>query len=86
MTRGSYSTALVEVFMNDILAENTYFTNHLGWTGHKIMVLKPTNKYKIIQQWHNFESILNNFLHHQTLYCKGFLNIIFYGAENKKNG
>ena len=50
------------------------------------MVLKPTNKYKIIQQWHNFESILNNFLHHQTLYCKGFLNIIFYGAENKKNG
>ena len=50
------------------------------------MVLKPTNKYKITQQWHNFESILNNFLHHQTLYCKGFLNIIFYGAENKKNG
>ena len=50
------------------------------------MVLKPTNKYKIIQQWHNFENILNNFLHHQTLYCKGFLNIIFYGAENKKNG
>ena len=50
------------------------------------MVLKPTNNYKIIQQWHNFENILNNFLHHQTLYCKGFLNIIFYGAENKKNG
>ena len=50
------------------------------------MVLKPTNKYKIIQQWHNFENILNNFLHHQTLYCKGVLNIIFYGAENKKNG
>ena len=48
-TRDSYFTLLVEVFTNLILVENTNFTNHLGRTEHKIMVLKPANKYKIIR-------------------------------------
>ena len=32
MTRDFYFTILVEVFMNHISAENTYFTNHVEWT------------------------------------------------------
>ena len=39
---------LVEDFTNHILAENKYFTNHIECTEHKIMVLKPANKYQII--------------------------------------
>ena len=38
---------LVEDFTNHILAENKYFTNHIECTEHKIMVLKPANKYQI---------------------------------------
>ena len=33
-----YSTILVEVFTNHILAENTSFTNRMELTEHKIMV------------------------------------------------
>ena len=33
--------------MNEILAENTYFTNRIE-TKHKIMVLKPANNIKNI--------------------------------------
>ena len=43
----SYFTILVERFTNYILAENTYFTNLMQWTEHKIMVLKPSDKYRI---------------------------------------
>ena len=50
MTCDLYFTILVEVFMNHILAENMYLTNHREWTEHKIMVLKPTIKYQIIWQ------------------------------------
>ena len=68
-THDLYFMILVGVFMNHVLTENTYFTNHLEWTKHKIMVLKPASKYKIIWQCHNFENIfINNFLHHQILY------------------
>ena len=68
-TRDSYFTILVEVFTNYILAENTNFTNHSGWTEHKIMVLKTANKNKIIRQRHNFENIfIDNFLYHPILY------------------
>ena len=59
---------LAEVFTNHILAKKTYITNHLAWTEHKIMVLKPANKYKIICQFHNFENFLiNDSLHHPML-------------------
>ena len=68
-TRDSYFTILVEVFTNHILAENTNFTNQIGWTEHEIMVLKPANKYKIIWQCHNFENIfIDDLLHHPILY------------------
>ena len=50
MTHDSYFTILVEVFMNHMLAESTYFTNHIEWTEHKIMAIKYANKNKIIQQ------------------------------------
>ena len=69
MTRDLYFTILVEFFTNHILEENTNFTNHLGWTEQKIMVLKPANKYKIIWQWHDFENIfVDNFLPDPILY------------------
>ena len=68
-TCGLYFMILVEVFTNHFLAENTHFMNHLGWTEHEIMVLKPANKCKIIWQCHNFENILiDDFLHHPILY------------------
>ena len=38
---------IVERFTNYILAENTYFTNLMQWREHKIMVLKPSDKYRI---------------------------------------
>ena len=67
-THDSYFTILAEVFTNHILAEKTYITNHLAWTEHKTMVLKPANKYKIIRQFHNFENFLiNDSLHHPML-------------------
>ena len=41
----------------------------LGWTEHKIIVLKPENEYKIFQQCDNFENILiDDFQHHTILY------------------
>ena len=58
MTRDSYFTFLVKVFRNHIVAEIVYFTNHTGWTEHKIVVLKPANKYQVICQCHNFKNIL----------------------------
>ena len=42
-------TILVEVFTNLILAGSTYFTNHIEWTEHKIMVIKSANN-QIIQE------------------------------------
>ena len=53
-TRDSYFTILVEVFTNHMLAESTYFTNHIDWTEHKIMAIKSANKNKIIQQLAQF--------------------------------
>ena len=64
MTCDSNFTIFAEVFTNHTLAENTYFTNHVQWTEHKIM-LKPACKYQIIQQCHNFKNIvIKIFLHH----------------------
>ena len=63
-TRDSYSMILVEVLTNHILAKNTYFTNHIELTEHKIIVLKPGNKYQIIWQFHYFKNIVfENFQH-----------------------
>ena len=76
MTRDSYFTVLVEVFTIHILAEDTYFTNHVEWTEHKTMVLKPTNKYQIIRQQRFATSTI-------SLSSKSFVNI-FYWAENNK--
>ena len=39
MTRDLHFMILVEVFTNHILTENRYFTNHIGRTENKIMVL-----------------------------------------------
>ena len=48
MTHDSYFTILVEFLTNCILAKNTYFTNHVERTEHKITALKPSNEYQII--------------------------------------
>ena len=53
-TCDSYLTILFKVFMNHILAENTYFVNPIMSTKHKIMVLKPEDKYQTIWQSYNF--------------------------------
>ena len=55
-------------FANHILAENTYFLNHIEWTEHKIMVLQPANKYQIIWKCYNFKIIFMDNFHHQFLY------------------
>ena len=47
-THVSYFMILLEVFMNHILAECTYFTNHMEWTEHIIMVAKFVNRNQII--------------------------------------
>ena len=66
-TRDSYFTIIVEVFANHILAGNIYFTNHIQWIEHKIM-LKLANNYQIIQQCHNFKNtLIKNFQHHPFL-------------------
>ena len=39
-TRNSHFTILVEVFTNNVSAENTYFTNHIKRAEHKIMGFK----------------------------------------------
>ena len=49
------------------------FLNYIVWTEHKILVLKLANKYRIIQQYHNFENIfIDNFHHHPFLYWASF--------------
>ena len=55
-------------FYESVLAER--HISRITWREqHKIMVLKPAHKNKIIGQCHNFKNILiNNFLHHPILY------------------
>ena len=78
-TRDSYFTNGVGVFTNHILAENTYFTNKREWTDHKIMVLKPENKYQIIRQRHISRNILiTDFQHHLFLCWAKVVNIKFF--------
>ena len=75
---------LVDVFTNHILVENTYFINHIGWTEHKIMVLKPAIKYQIVQHCNNFKRnsyqwFPSSFI---SLMSKSFVRFIFYGGAN----
>ena len=72
---------LVEVFVNHIPVENTYFTNHIEWTEYMIIVLKPANKYQIIGHCHSFRTILVD----DFFMNKYFVNITFYGTENDKS-
>lgn len=56
-------------FTNHILAESKYFTNHIKWTEHSIMVLNPANKRQIIWQYRSFKSIFIDSFHlHPFLY------------------
>ena len=65
--------------MNHILVENTYFTNHIEWTKHKIMF-----KYQIF----GIVIILKTFLLaissiiHFFLLSKNFVKNIFHRAED----
>ena len=69
MTHDLHFMILVEVFKNHILAENTYFMNHIERTEHKIIVLKHANKYQIVWQCHSFKNILiNDFQDYPFLY------------------
>ena len=78
-TRDIYFMILVQVFMNHILVENTYFTNHIEWTKHKIMF-----KYQIF----GIAIILKTFLLaissiiHFFLLSKNFVKNIFHRAED----
>ena len=84
-TRDSFYTMLGEVFLNRILAESTYFTNHVEWTEHKIMASKLANTYQIIWQCHSFKStLIHYFQYHPFLYKASFGSIIFYRAKNNK--
>lgn len=42
--RDSYLTILVKAFMNNILAENTYFTNHKEWRKKQKIMANKTCK------------------------------------------
>ena len=83
MVHDSYFT--VEVFTNHILAENTYFTNRMGWIEHKIMVLTLANKCQNIPPCHNFKNIVfDYFYHHASLHgAKSFVNIFRELNTNK---
>ena len=75
-THDSDFTILVEVFMNHISAENTYFTNHIEWTNHKIMAFKSANRYQIIRQ-----SLLSMISIIISLSSKSYVNIIFLWCQ-----
>ena len=89
MTHDSYFTILIEVFMNHISAENSNFRYHIERTEHKIMILKPANKYQIIQRCHNFKNILiDNFQYHPFLYqteltIKTFIYCLIYSGARE---
>ena len=44
--------------------------NHIEETEHKVMVLKPANKYQIIRQSHTFKNILIDNVHHHPFLCR----------------
>ena len=50
------------------------------------MVLKPANKYKIIQQCQNFENIfIDDFLHHPILYQQRFCIHHLFRRRKQRN-
>ena len=48
------------------------------------MIFKPSNKYQIIRQCHNFKNIFIDDWLLMTFSEKSLLNIIFYRAKNNK--
>ena len=65
--------------------KNIFHESYIEWTEHKVMVLKPANKYQIIWYYHNIENILiDDFWHHSiSLLSKSFSNIIFANCKNQ---
>ena len=53
---------LNHIAKNHILAESSYFKNHIEWAQHMIMDLKPANKYKIIWQSNPFRRDTQGFI------------------------
>ena len=81
-TRDSYFPILVEVSTNHILAENTYFTNHVELTEHKSCKIS-TKLFGYMSQFqkHSYRRFPPSSI---SLSSKSFVNIIFYGTENNK--
>ena len=73
-------TILVEVFTNHISAENTYFTNYLEWTEHKIMGFKPANRYRCKHYVYGAE---HNKLQSKTLTIQTFIYYWIYSGVRK---
>ena len=65
--------------------KNIFHESYIEWTEHKVMVLKPANKYQIIRYWHYFENILIDDCQHYSisLLSKSFSNIIFANCKNQ---
>ena len=56
-THDLYLMILAEVLTNQILAENTYLTNHIEY---RIQNYGPETKYQVFWQCHNFKNSLIN--------------------------
>ena len=69
-----YFTILVKVSANQILAENTFFTNHIGWTEDEF--IRQCHDYSIITQWlFNKHKIIQQ--NNQIIWqCDNFKNIL----------
>ena len=67
--------------MNHISTEKTYFTNHMEWTQHKIMDIKPANKYRIIRVPDTFRKIMQHMLR-KFQYSMGVWSILFCFKSN----
>ena len=76
---------LVEVFMNHILPENTYFTNHIVGTKHRLWSYNlqiSTKLFSIVTILKTFLLKISDFQHHSiSLASKSFSNIIFANCK-----
>ena len=70
-------------FIEPYVSRKYIFHESYEWTEHRIMVLKPANKYQIIWWCPNFENILiNDFRQHSiSLLSTSFSDIIFTEAN-----
>ena len=76
---------LVKGFMNHILAENTYFTNHAEWLEHWIMAFinKPENNYQIILKNHIRIVFITNYQYHPFHYWAKVSQTAFFTLLTK---